>query len=182
MGTKVAPTYATLVMGFLEENLYSTVDKHFDNTFGEYIRDSWRRYFDDCFVFWTKTREELQDFYGLLNNIHPSIKFTMDVQDKELPFLDITIIKENTQIITDLFYKKTDSHQYLIFNSCHPSHTKRNIPFNLACRVCTIVVDPSRRNRRLMELKSFLRKQKYPEHLIDTAILKARNIPVAELR
>ena len=182
MGTKVAPTYATLVMGFLEENLYSTVDTHFDNTFGEYIRDSWRRYLDDCFVFWTKTREELQDFYGLLNNIHPSIKFTMDVQDKELPFLDITIIKENTQIITDLFYKKTDSHQYLIFNSCHPSHTKRNIPFNLACRVCTIVVDPSRRNRRLMELKSFLRKQKYPEHLIDTAILKARNIPVAELR
>ena len=120
-------------------------------------------YLDDCFVVLTKTREELQDFYGLLNNIHSSIKFTMDVQNKELPFLDIhvIVIKDNTQIITDLFYKKTDSHQYLIFNSCNPSHTLRNIPFNLARRVSTNVVDPSRSNRRHRTLKSFLQKQIY---------------------
>ena len=36
--------------------------------------------------------EKLQGVYGLLNNIHPSMKSTMDMQDKELPFLDITII------------------------------------------------------------------------------------------
>ena len=182
MGTKVAPTYATLVMGFLEEKLYRKIDTQYDTAFSEYIRNNWKRYLDDCFMFWSKTKEELSNFHQLLNDIHPSIQFTMDMQEEELPFLDIMIIKKDDKIITDLFYKKTDSHQYLIFNSCHPSHTKRNIPYNLARRVCTIVLEPSLRNKRLEELKLFLREQLYPKKLIDSAITKAKNIPIADLR
>lgn len=70
---------------------------------------------------------------------------TAYISEKELPYLDILVIKEGMKITTDLFYKKTDSHQYLIFDSCHPSHTKRNIPFNMARRICIIVVDEERR-------------------------------------
>ena len=33
MGTKCAPTFATLVLGYLEENLYDTTDEKSDNEF-----------------------------------------------------------------------------------------------------------------------------------------------------
>ena len=182
MGTKVAPTYATLVLGFLEEKLYNETDRVFGNQFAQYIRSTWKRYLDDCFIFWTKSQEDLQNFHQILNNLHISMKFTKEASKNELPFLDILIIKEGRKIITDLFYKKTDSHQYLVFDSCHPSHTKRNIPFNMARRVCTIVIDETRRNNRLRELKTFLLRQKYPSNLVDAAIEKAKEIPISELR
>jgi hypothetical protein len=44
MGTKVAPTYATLVLGFLEEKLFSTVQERFEQEFGNFIRHSWKRF------------------------------------------------------------------------------------------------------------------------------------------
>lgn len=73
--------------------------------------------------------------------------------DKVFHVLDVLIIKENINISTDVFYIETDSHQCLIFYSCHPSHTKGNIPFNVARRICTIVSDEERINKRLKELK-----------------------------
>ena len=182
MGTKVAPTYATLVMGYLEEILYSKLPSEFDVNFTNYIKDNWRRYLDDCFIFWTKSEEELQKFHNTINNIHESIKFTIESSTTELPFLDILIIKKGDKITTDLYYKPTDTHQYLSFKSCHPSHTKRNIPFNLARRICTIVSEKKLQEKRLCELKTFLKRQLYPEDLIDSAIRNALNFNINELR
>jgi hypothetical protein len=51
MGTKVAPTYATLVLGFLEEKLFENVDQLFGNQYIQYMRANWKRYLDDCFIF-----------------------------------------------------------------------------------------------------------------------------------
>lgn len=86
------------------------------------------------------------------------------------------------KITKDLFYKKTDSQQNWIFDSCHPSHTKQIIPFNMARRICTIVVEKERRKTRLSELKIFLSKQRYSTQLIESAIRKAKETPIAELR
>ena len=98
-----------------------------------------------------------------------------------LPFLDILIIKDGSSITTDLYCKPTDTHQYLDFRSCHPSHTKRNIPFNLARRICTIVTDQTLRSRRLEELKTYLQQQNYPLNLINAGIENAITIPVQDL-
>ena len=182
MGTKVAPTYATLVMGFLEEKMYQTLPEIFDQNFTTYIKENWKRYLDDCFIFWTKTEDDLRRFHSIINNIHESIKFTMETSENELPFLDIRIIKRENIIITDLFCKETDTHQYLDFRSCHPSHTKRNIPFNMARRICTIVIEPHLRIKRLEELCVYLKRQKYPEPLIKAGIDQAKQIPITELR
>ena len=42
---------------------------------------------------------------------------------KEFPFLDILIKKANGKIITDIYYKPTDTQQYLHFRS-HPPQKK----------------------------------------------------------
>ena len=48
MATKFAPTYATLVLAYLEEKLYSQVEIKFDKEFADYIKDNWKRFLDDC--------------------------------------------------------------------------------------------------------------------------------------
>lgn len=72
-----------------------------------------------------------------------------------------------------MYYKPTDTRQYLHSKSCHPSHNKRAIPYILARRVCTIVSDNEKRNERLHQLKASLIKQCYPLGIIDDGIKKA---------
>ena len=165
-----------------KKKIYNTLPEIFDADFGIYIRENWKRYLDDCFIFWTKTQEDLQKFHSILNNLHESIQFTMEASTKNLPFLDLFIVKEGNRITTDLYSKETDTHQYLDFRSCHPSHTKRNIPYNMARRICTIITDSTLRKQRLDELKIHLTRQHYPENLIDAGIQKAEKIPISELR
>ena len=109
-------------------------------------------------------------------------KFTQETDKESIPFLDIIIYKEGTEIKTDIYHKPTDTFQYLHYYSCHPRHTKNNIPFNLARRVCTIVSDSVRKQQRLLELKDRLIQRNYPDTLVDSSIiLKAENIPRGEL-
>jgi hypothetical protein len=116
----------------------------------------------------------LSIFHQLLNDLNPNIKFTLESSDTKLPFLDVLVIKEGTTLSTDIYYKPTDTHQYLHFGSCHPHHTKTAIPYNLARRLCTIVSDKTTRDIRLKELRNYLLKQKYPERLVDDGISKAK--------
>lgn len=52
------------------------------------------------------------------------------------------------------------------------TRTKRAIPYNLSRRICTIVNDESVKIHRLQELKKYLKKQSYPDKIIDDAIEK----------
>ena len=180
MGAKFAPTYATLVLGYLEEKLIKRLEPT-DKQFSLYVREQWKRYLDDCFILWTRSVEELHHFHNILNSLHSDIKFTIELNENKLPFLDILIIKYNTQLSTDIYYKETDTKQYLDFKSCHPSHTKRSIPYNLARRICTIVSDSFLRSIRLNELKQALLSRGYPQNLIESGIQKATQIPRNEL-
>ena len=59
MGTKFAPVYATLTIGYLEEKLYTIIETNYDTEFQRYLKKYWKRFLDDCFVPWTniyKTR------------------------------------------------------------------------------------------------------------------------------
>ena len=50
MGTKFAPIFSTLVLGYLEEKLYANLEKEFDCQFKQYIIDNFKRFLDDCFM------------------------------------------------------------------------------------------------------------------------------------
>ncbi|CAC5419811.1 unnamed protein product [Mytilus coruscus] len=135
MGTKVAPTYANLVMGYLEIQMYRRSQRKFGHLFYKFLMENWKKYIDDCFILWNHTLDMLMELKDLLNEINENIQFTMEYNSNKLPFLDILIIKNGTNIETDIFYKPTDSKQYLLFTSCHPKHTRVNIPYNLAKRI-----------------------------------------------
>ena len=60
--------------------------------------------------------------------IHPTIKFTADWSYSSVNFLDVKVIMKGGKIITDLYVKPTDTHQYLDSSSCHPYHCKKKYP------------------------------------------------------
>ena len=181
MGTKFAPTYATLVLAYLEEKLYSKSEDIFGKEFAKYLKEYWKRFLDDCFIFWKRSKDDLEIFHNLLNNLHPDLKFTIESSEEKLPFLDILIKKENTKVHTDIYYKPTDTKQYLNYKSCHPKHTKNSIPYNLARRICTIVSDSKTKNERLQELQKHLEARNFPKNVIKKGILKASSIPKEQL-
>lgn len=181
MGTKVAPTYATLVLGYLEIKLYEKVGEKFGEEFKNNIIKSWKRYLDDCFIVWEDSIDKLMLFHEELNSLNPNIKFTIEYDQTELPFLDVMVIKRQGCIITDIYYKSTDTKQYLLFNSCHPRHTKNNVPYNLARRICTIVSDNDLLDLRLHELHQSLKQRNYPQNLILHGIQQARSHPRQDL-
>ena len=59
MGTKVAPTLATLVLGFLEETLYERTAEKYGQDFSTTLRNDWKRFLDDCFIIWNNDVDTL---------------------------------------------------------------------------------------------------------------------------
>ena len=68
------------------------------------------------------------------------------------------------------------------FTSNHPRSCLRNIPFCLARRICAIVEEEETKLKRLSEIKTSLRKQKYPIALIENSIKTTLQVPLYELR
>ena len=115
MGTKMAPTYANLVLGYLEIKLYEECEKLQDLNFRTFIEDGWKRYLDDGYITWSNEFGNINILETLLNNLHPNINFTTETNGNCIPFLDIMLQRDNSkgQIITDIYHKKTDTFNYL---------------------------------------------------------------------
>ena len=183
MGTIVAPTYATFVMGYLEINLYKKVGEIFDEETQIYIENHWDRILDDCFITLDPSKITPEQLLEVLNNLHNNISFTMESHNISLPFLDINVNKSmDNQIWMDIYHKTTDTRRCLPFYSCHPKHVKHNIPYILARRICTIVENNEIKQKRLEELQQILTSQHYPKGLINEGISKANRIPRNQLR
>ena len=148
MGTKMATTYATLTLAYLEENLYEMIDKKYGNDIKEDFTKSWKRYLDDCLIFWKYPWGDINELHDLLQNLHPKIKFIMEHSLKELPFLDILIKNVNGKIIIYIYDKPTDTQQHLYFRSHHSKNCIKSIPYTLACRIHTIT-DKNLKNNTL---------------------------------
>ena len=61
MGTKMAPTYATLTMGFIETQLYERFKEKYGQDEKENFMKLFKRFLDDCFLPWEKTEAELEE-------------------------------------------------------------------------------------------------------------------------
>ena len=54
------------------------------------------------------------------------------------------------------FYKETNSHDYLRYDSHHPQHIKDNIPYNLAKRIIVFCSNSDTEQLRLTEFKKMV--------------------------
>ena len=120
----------------------------------------WYRFLDVCFVTWTQSPNDLNRLHYILNFLHPSINFTIEYSQKELPFLDVLVKKTGTSVDTDIYFKPRGSQQYLIFDSCHPNYIKLNIPYSLALRLKMIISSEETSVTENVRTKTHLTKTK----------------------
>ena len=168
MGTKLAPNYANLFMGQLELDLIDSYP----------VKPTvWYRFIDDIFCVFPGTTEETQNFIDHLNRQHKTIKFTAEISNLRINFLDTTIIRNNDgSLSTTLYRKPTDTFQYLHFKSYHPLHQKRSIPYSQFVRVrriCSLKKDFFV-NTDLM-IRHFITRG-YPMKLLIESQTKAANL------
>ena len=80
----------------------------------------WWRYIDDIFFIQEHGEESLEKVLNKLNSFHPIIKFIAEYSKGTINFLDVNIRLAEWELMTDLFVKPTDAHQFLEPSSSHP--------------------------------------------------------------
>ena len=154
IGTKMAPPYAVLFMGKLEEEFSEA------QSLKPIV---WWRYIDDIFMWWQHGEQNLKIFLEALNCCHPTIKFTADYSKHSVNFLDVSVKKLSNRLITDVYIKPTDTHQYLHASSCHVFHSKKSIPFSQALRFNRICSENAFFDKRCNELEVWLKSRGYSD-------------------
>ena len=127
MGSKIGPGYANLFVGYIEHKFF--------NQYNGPKPKLYRRYIDDCVGATSSTREELNQFITAVNSFHPALKYTWEISNTSLAFLDIKVSVEGNGLCTSVHYKPSDSHSYLLYSSSHPSHVKNSIPYSQFLRL-----------------------------------------------
>ncbi|KAL2076758.1 hypothetical protein ACEWY4_027645 [Coilia grayii] len=140
MGKKFAPAYANIFMATWEEEALRKCPKQ---------PLHYHRYLDDIFGIWTHTEQEFLEFTNILNNHHPSIKLTSQLDPQTINFLDTTVYKgptfgDTNKLDIKVYFKDTDTHALLHKNSYHPKHTFKGIVKSQLLRfkrICTTHTD-----------------------------------------
>ena len=122
MGTKAAVAIANIFMHFFE-------DKYIFQNQNLLKPLLYKRFIDDIFMIWTHTRRELDNFIQYLNQVHPTIKFTANVSNTSIDFLDTTVHLFERKLRTELYTKPTNAQAYLLRTSYHPKHIFNSLPY-----------------------------------------------------
>ena len=69
--------------------------------------------------------------------------------------------------MTDLYWKKTDCHQYLHYDSCHPEHMKKLSVYRRELRIKRQCSDSKDCKTHLKDLKKWFQNRGYSENIID---------------
>ena len=165
IGTKFAPPYACIYMDQVEQKFLETQnDKPL----------VWLRYIDDIFFIWTRGKKKIQLFLKELNDFTPNLKFTHESNSKSIPFLDVNVKLVNGRLLTDLYIKSTDRHQYLHYSSSHPEHTKRSIVYSQTLRINRLCSLEDDFNYHKNNMKTWFKKRGYPESVIENEMKKVK--------
>ena len=168
MGTKVAPTYANLFMDVVETKFLQTT------TLKPLV---WKRFIDDIFAVWPGTTADVTKVLEELNTLHHTIKFTAEVSQKEVTFLDLTLHQGDRfrrEGILDIkpHFKQTNKFQYLHYASSHP----RSLFSGIAKGELTRMLRNSSDQRAYQEASNHilgkLRARGYPSKLLREALAR----------
>ena len=104
-----------------------------------------------------------------------TIKFTAENSKETNIFLDVNIILVGVWgLITGLFVKPTDTHQFLDPSSSHPYHCKKGILHIQALRLNRICSDNESFDKRCNDLERWLMEREYNGKMIRKQILRAQ--------
>lgn len=170
MGTKMAVAFANIFMSAVENNIIKT---------SKTKPLVWKRYIDDVFSLWDAKREDINLFILEANRHHPTIKFTADISQKEINFLDTTVFKGerfNKESILDIrtHFKATETFQYTHFSSCHAPGVAKGFIKGEALRLLRTNSSKPLFEENISNFKSRLRERGYPSDLVEKILSEVK--------
>ena len=160
---------SNLVVAYKEIKLFALLPQVYPRGFVDFLLRNCFGFLDDIFHKWLENFD-IKQFYQLINSLDEDLKFTFENPSRTLNFLNIQLKIVNNTLIFDIYYKPTNSFNYLAYSSCHPSHTKNNVALSLAKRIISIVTD--NREKRLSELKNDRIERNHPPEIMDYTFTK----------
>ena len=125
----------------------------------------------NCFVDDTlsnfESEEQSVGFFGVLNGLHPALKFTVEKESGgELPFMDVLLKRKGNEFLRSVYRKPTFTGLYTRWDSYSP--TGQNIGLikaltTRAIRICSKDTLPG----ELLTLKNILEDNGYPSHVVE---------------
>ena len=168
MGSKLGPSYACLFVGHQEQLIYDSYDGPLPCLI--------KRYIDDIVGATSLPLADLQRFINYTNSFHPALQFTHSITEESLPFLDILLSISNNRISTSIFYKPTDAHCLLNYESSHPKKCKDSIPYSQLRRLRRICSNDDDFHLKAEEMSSFFKQNNYPKHATQAALNKVKDL------
>lgn len=156
MGSPLTLTMANCYMYFFDQPIRRQVN----NSSGLYYR-----YIDDIFVMVNWPERHLLKQINRWNQFDENIKLNAEI-GQSTNFLDLHIRNDQGQLVTKVYHKPSYELYYLPFNSIHPMHMKKNIPFAMflrAIRYCSSFYSFIEERE---SLRTALLLNKYPNNLI----------------
>ncbi|KAJ8026637.1 hypothetical protein HOLleu_31530 [Holothuria leucospilota] len=172
MGTKMGPSVACLTMGHFEEQLFSQYTGSHPFLY--------KRYIDDIVGGATGTRQDLESFIQFVGSFSPFLKFTHCISDTSVVFLDLQLSICDRKIKSNLHFKPTDSHNYLLYPSNHPKSCTKSIPYSQLLRARKICSEDSDFSAASKSILSFFEKRQYPTKILTGALHRIQGIDRAE--
>lgn len=136
------------------------------------------RYRDDGFIIYHGTEREIHELFTLANSYHPLLKFTYEISNEQMNFLDTTIFKGarfNDSKILDVktYIKPTNTFQYLDRKSAHHPSVFRGLIKGETTRYLRNTSDKDILVAMLNDFKSNLIKRGYESNEIEKSINSA---------
>ena len=106
--------------------------------------------------------------------MHSTIKFT-EISAIKADFLDTTVyMNDDGSLWTDLFCKPTDTHSYLRYESSHPPHCKRSLPYSQFLHLRRICSREEDFTKHAKNMKSHFIGRGYPEKILNDSLEKVK--------
>ena len=100
---------------------------------------TWLRYIDDILFVWSCSEERMQQF--------------AKTSAHQVNFPDVIVKLQENEFLTDLYCKKTDCHQYLHYDSCHPECMKKSSVCSQELQIKRLCSDSKHCETHLKNLK-----------------------------
>ena len=157
MGSPLTLTVTNCYMFFFEQS----IKRQISNGHGLYFR-----YIDDIFITINWPQRHFLKEIDRWNKIDDNIRLSANISHTA-DFLDLHMENKNGELFTSVFHKPSYEPYYLPFNSIHPLHMKKNIPFAMLLRGLRYCSSFDAYLDERAKLRMALLLNKYPGHFVD---------------
>ncbi|XP_078543346.1 uncharacterized protein LOC144828767 [Lissotriton helveticus] len=172
MGSRFAPAYAGLFMGWFERE--HAWGRHAAKWIDYVI--FWGRYIDDVIMIWDGPAPELMSYFDFLNDNPFNVQFTMEHDQQSINFLDVTFFIQDNTVHSRTHRKATSCNSTLHHNSSHPLHIIDNIPYGEMIRMRRNCSTEETFLSNIMETEQRFLERGYPASTLQKADRKVMQV------